>query len=163
MAKKDEKDYSKFSRRVLEDLESRLHNEIIRVRDKYQETKAKYEKELKAFKSKATREIEVFTSKVNKEVVAFENKIKKELEAIKTHSAKKTEEKQKVNEALNNLIYTQGKDNQEQESKKTDATPTNTKQEVKPTQETQEVKANSTQNQTKGQENTQAHFTNKPH
>ncbi|WP_121022841.1 hypothetical protein [Helicobacter vulpis] len=151
MAKKDEKDYSKFSRRVLEDLESRLHNEIIRVRDKYQETKAKYEKELKAFKSKATREIELFTSKMNKEIVAFENKIKKELEAIKAHGVKKTEEKQKVNEALNNLIYTQV-----QESKKTETTPT--KQEVKETKTTQETqnpqetKASPTQPQNQKQE-----------
>ncbi|BCZ18354.1 hypothetical protein NHP190003_16360 (plasmid) [Helicobacter sp. NHP19-003] len=149
MAKKDEKDYSKFSRRFLEDLESRLHNEIIRVRDKYKETKAKYEKELKAFKGKATREIELFTSKMHKEIVAFENKIKKELEAIKAHGVKKTEEKQKVNEALNNLIYTQG-----QGSKKADATPD--KQDTKPAQETQkpqEVKINPTQNQAQKQEN----------
>ncbi|GMB90538.1 hypothetical protein NHP190002_12400 [Helicobacter ailurogastricus] len=113
---------------------------------------------MKAFKSKATREIEVFTSKVNKEIVAFENKIKKDLESIKAHSAKKTEEKQKVNEALNNLIYTQG-----QESKKADVA--QDKQENKPAQETQklqEVKVNPTQNQTKGQENPQAHPTNKP-
>ncbi|WP_162982908.1 hypothetical protein [Helicobacter sp. L8] len=54
------KDYSKMSRRFLEGLESRLGNEIIRLRDKYQDTKAKHERELKALKSKTEREIEAF-------------------------------------------------------------------------------------------------------
>ncbi|CRF40958.1 hypothetical protein [Helicobacter ailurogastricus] len=150
MAKKDEEYYSKFSRRALEDLESRLHNEVIRLRDKYQDTKAKYEKELKVFKSKATREIELFTSKMHKEIVAFENKISKELKAIQKQGEDKATEKQQVNDALNKIIYTQG-----QEPKKAEATPT--KQEVKetkPTQEVQkpqEVRANPTQPQAQNQ------------
>ncbi|WP_199765879.1 hypothetical protein [Helicobacter felis] len=100
------KDYSKMSRRFLESLESRLGNEIIRLRDKYKDAKAKYERELKALNSKVEREIEAFKAKMNKEVLAFENKGKRELEAIKKQGKDKVAERQRVIEALNNQTYT---------------------------------------------------------
>ncbi|GLH58672.1 hypothetical protein [Helicobacter ailurogastricus] len=87
------KDYSKLSRRTLEDLESRLHNEVIRLRDKYQDTKAKYEKELKALKNKSTKEIEAFKNKMNKELTAFKNKMDKELKVIQKQGEDKATEK----------------------------------------------------------------------
>ncbi len=100
------KDYSKMSRRFLEGLESRLGNEIIRLRDKYKDAKAKYERELKALNNKVEREIEAFKAKMNKEVLAFENKGKRELETIKKQGRDKVAERQRVNEALNQQTYT---------------------------------------------------------
>ncbi len=117
------KDYSKMSRRSLEVLEFQLGNDIIRLRDKYQDTKAEHEKELKALKRKAEREIEAFKAKMNKEVSAFEDKGKRELEAIKKQGSAKVAERQKVNEALNQQTYTKVQESQKQEPKEVKATP----------------------------------------
>ncbi|WP_104629570.1 hypothetical protein [Helicobacter bizzozeronii] len=116
------KDYSKMSRRALEDLESKLHNEIIRLRDKYQDAKAKHEKDLKSLTNKTTREIKAFTDKVNKELKDFENKGNKELEDIKKQGEQKVTEKQEVSNALSNLIYAKKQAPQQQEAKETEAT-----------------------------------------
>ncbi|CCB80893.1 hypothetical protein [Helicobacter bizzozeronii] len=148
------KDYSKMSRRALEDLESRLHNEIIRLRDKYKDAKDKHEKDLKSLANKTERDIKAFTDKLNKELKDFENKGSKELEGIKKQGEQKVAEKQKVSSALNNLIYAKKQAPQQQEAKETkkiEATPA--KQEPKETKATQEskkpqdVKTTPTQNQ----------------
>ncbi|WP_162982741.1 hypothetical protein [Helicobacter vulpis] len=79
----------------MEDLKSRLHNEVIRLRDKYQDTKAKYEKELKALKNKSTKEIEAFKNKMNKELTAFKNKMDKESSRLSKNKGKIRQQKNK--------------------------------------------------------------------
>ncbi len=99
------KDYRKFSQRSLEALESRYGHEITKLRDKYQDTKSRYDKELKALQNKVNREIRAFTNKMNRELIAFEKKMKRELDSIKKQGEKKTEERQRINDILNKRAF----------------------------------------------------------